>query len=97
MRKKYTAALKAKVVVEALREAKTITQLASEFELHPNLITNWKQAAIQALPSVFDRQAASLEKEAAQELKISELYQEIGRLTTQVNWLKKKSGLEPSA
>ena len=97
MRKKYSSALKAKLVVEALRETKTVSQIAGEYGLHPNLITNWKQAAINSLPSVFDKQAASPEKEAAQELKISELYQEIGRLTTQVNWLKKKSGLEPDA
>ena len=97
MRKKYTSAFKATIVIEALRETKTVSELASEHSLHPNLVTNWKQAAIKTLPSVFDRQAASLEKEAAQEQKISELYQEIGRLTTQVNWLKKKSGLEPDA
>jgi putative transposase len=97
MRKKYSSAFKAKIVVEALRETKTVSQIACENGLHPNLVTNWKQAAINTLPSVFDRQSASLEKEAAQEQKISELYQEIGRLTTQVNWLKKKSGLEPDA
>lgn len=89
MRKKYTSAFKAKIVIEALRETKTVSQIAGENGLHPNLVTNWKQAAIQTLPSVFDRQAATLEKEAAQDQKISELYQEIGRLTTQVNWLKK--------
>ena len=97
MRKKYAASFKAKVVLEALRETKSISQLASEYELHPNLVANWKQAAIDSLSCVFDRQAASLEREVGQEQKISELYQEIGRLTTQVNWLKKKSGLEPDS
>jgi putative transposase len=49
------------------------------------------------LPEVFERQTAAQEKAAVQEEKIAQLYQEIGRLTTQVNWLKKKSGLEPDA
>lgn len=96
-RKQYSAALKAKIVIEALRESKTITELAAQHEIHPNLITKWKQAAIQDLPSLFEKGAAKDEKAEAQEKKLAQLYQEIGKLTTQVNWLKKKSGLEPDA
>jgi transposase len=96
-RKQHSAALKAKIVIEALRETKTITELAAEHEIHPNLITRWKQAAIADLASLFERGAAKDEKAEAQEKKIAELYQEIGKLTTQLNWLKKKSGLEPDA
>src|SRR5215210_2050223 len=97
-RKHYSAAFKAKIVLETLRETKTVAQIAAENGLHPNLVTKWKQAALAGLPDVFERQTAEQEKaaaQAAQEAKIAELYQEIGRLTTQVNWLKKKSGLEP--
>lgn len=94
-RKHYSAAFKAKIVVETLRETQTVAQIAAQHGLHPNLVTKWKQAALCALPDVFERQSAQQEKAAAQEEKIAELYQEIGRLTTQVNWLKKKSGLEP--
>ena len=96
-RKQCSAALKATIVLEALRETKTITELAAEHQIHPNLITKWKQAAIQDLASLFERGAAKDEKAQAQEKKIEALYQEIGRLSTQVNWLKKKSGLEPDA
>ena len=96
-RKQYSAALKATIVLEALRETKTITELAAEHQIHPNLITKWKQAAIQDLASLFERGAAKDEKAQAQEKKIEALYQEIGRLSTQLTWLKKKSGLEPDA
>ena len=94
-RKQYPSALKAKIVLEVLRETKTITELASEHQIHPNLITKWKQAAIADLPTLFERGTATDEKAEALEAKVAELYQEIGKLTTQVSWLKKKSGLQP--
>ena len=94
-RKQYPAALKAKIVLEALRETKTITELAAEHQIHPNLITKWKQTALAEMASVFERSPLKDEKAQAQEIKIAELYQEIGKLTTQVNWLGKKSGLQP--
>jgi putative transposase len=96
-RKQYSPTLKAKIVVEALRETKTITELAAEHQMHPNLIAKWKQTALAELPTLFERGAVKDEKAEAQERKIDELYQEIGKLTTQVNWLKKKSGLVPDA
>ena len=55
-----------------------------------------KQAALEALPTVFDRETKQ-QAQADHEKKSAELYEQIGRLTTQVNWLKKKSGLEPDA
>jgi putative transposase len=88
-RKQHSAALKAKIVLEALRETRTITELAAEHEIHPNLITKWKQAAIAEMASLFERGAIKDEQAQAQDKKIAALYQEIGRLTTQVNWLKK--------
>jgi putative transposase len=96
-RKQHSSAFKTQIVLEALRETKTVAQLAAEHQIHPNLITKWKQAATQGMPQLFERTQQQNEKEEAQEHKIAELYQEIGRLTTQVNWLKKKSGLEPDA
>jgi putative transposase len=95
MRKHHSAAVKASIVVEALRETKTLAQLAAEHQIHPTLITKWKAEALEGLTQHFQRNTTQTEQAEAQERKISELYQEIGRLTTQVNWLKKKSGLEP--
>ncbi len=97
MRKQHSAAFKANVVIEVLREAKTIAQIAAEHQIHPTLVTKWKAEALEGLTAHFDRSARKEEKTHCQEKKIAELYQEIGRLSTQVNWLKKKSGLEPDA
>ena len=96
-RKQYSATFKAQVVLEALKETKTVAQLASEHQLHPNLLTKWKQEAITDLAQVFERKNSQAKVQEAQEQKVEQLYQEIGRLTTQVNWLKKKSGLKPDA
>ena len=94
-RKQYAPALKAKIVLEALRETKTVAELAAEHQIHPNLITKWKQAAVTDFATLFERGTVRDEKAAAQDAKVAELYQEVGKLTTQVNWLKKKSGLTP--
>ena len=88
MRKQYTAAFKAQIVLEALREAKTGAQIASEHQLHPNLVTKWKQEAITELPVVFERKNTQAQVQEVQEQKVAQLYEQIGRLTTQVNWLK---------
>ncbi len=96
MRKRYTAAFKAQVVQEVLKEEKTIGQIASEYGIHPNQISQWKAVAVKGLPTLFEKDsAAHVVEKAAQEQKLQELYAEIGKLTTQVAWLKKKSGFEP--
>lgn len=97
MRKQHSSALKAKVVLEALRETRTLAQIATEYEVHPTLVTKWKTEAIGNLPALFDRGTSRDEKSEASERKMAELYQEIGRLTTQLNWIKKKSGLQPES
>ena len=91
MRKRYTAKFKAKVVTELLQEEKTLAQLASETGVSSKQLNHWKNHALAELPGLFEnKRDKSKEK---YESKINELYVEIGRLTTQVNWLKKKSGL----
>ena len=97
MRKHYTPTLKAKVVLELLRDEKPITQIASEQGIHPTQLRDWKKQAVDGLPELFAESTASARVAATQERKQEELYAEIGRLTTQVGWLKKKSGLEPPA
>ena len=97
MRKQHSATFKAQIVLEALKETKTVTQIASEHQLHPNLVTKWKQEAVAELPVVFERKNTQANAQEVQEQKVAQLYEQIGRLTTQVNWLKKKSGLEPDA
>jgi len=96
MRKRHTAAFKAQIVQEVLREEKTIAQIAAEYGVHPNQISQWKTLALKGLPTLFQKDnAAQAAEKAAHEQKLQELYAEIGKLTTQVAWLKKKSGLDP--
>ena len=97
MRKRHSPAFKAKIVTEALKEEKTITQIASENDIHPNQISAWKAAALNALPTLFERESKLQSDHAAHQQQLEELYAQIGRLTTQVGWLKKKSGLDPYA
>lgn len=95
MRKRYSAAFKAQIVQEVLREEKTITQIASTHGVHPNMIGEWKAAALKGLPMIFEKGHSELAAErASHEKQLNELYNQIGRLTTQMAWLKKKCGLE---
>ena len=98
MRKHYTAAFKAEVVLELLKEEKTIAQISSEFGVHVTMLHRWKNTAVDNLSSVFEDEgktsAAALKKDHEKE--VSELYSKIGRLTTEVEWLKKKSGIKPN-
>ena len=94
MRKHYTAAFKSQIVQEVLREDKLISQIASTHGVHPQIVGQWKALALQGLPSLFEKEHAGEDKlRTAHEKQLTDLYAEIGRLTTQVGWLKKKAGL----
>ena len=95
MRKQYSPAFKAQLVKELLREDKPLTQLASEHQVHPNQLRDWKKTALDGLPALFETDKKAAAATADYEQKVNELYAEIGRLTTHVAWLKKKSGLDP--
>lgn len=94
MRKQYTAAFKAEIVQEALREDRLVTQIASAHGIHPNLIGEWKATALKGLPSLFEREHSEQARErASHDKQVTELYADIGRLTTQVAWMNKKAGI----
>jgi putative transposase len=90
MRKTYTAHFKAQVVLELLKDEKTLAQLASEHGVHPNMLREWKTIAVRALPGAFEKRDTVAAAQVAHEQQVHELYAEIGQLTTQLNWLKKK-------
>ena len=90
MRKQYTSAFHAKVVQELLKEEKTLAQISSEYEVHPTQLKNWRSIALEGMSSLFEKQDSTAELKAAYEQQVTELYAEIGKLTTQVTWLKKK-------
>lgn len=97
MKKTYTSAFKAKLVLDLLQGDKSLTQLASEHKVHPNLLRNWRDQALRDFTSLFDKKQQTADLQATHERQLEELYAQIGRLTTQANWLKKKSGLDPDA
>ena len=95
MRKRYSVAFKAKVVQELLKEEKGLGQLAAEYKVSSKQLTRWKNIALEGLPGLFEMKVDKTQQE--QEEQVTALYAEIGRLTTELAWLKKKSGfkLEP--
>ena len=97
MRKQYSAIYKAEIVQELLKEEKTVSQLASETGIHPTQLKEWKRVVLTRLPELFSRNDQVLDEARNHEQKVTELYAEIGRLTTQLNWLKKKSGIQPES
>ena len=95
MRKHYTAQEKMKMVLEMLRESKTVAQIASENGVHPNQLYRWKALVLEGLPGLFGGgEKAERARQATAEEQTEALYAEIGRLKTQVSWLEKKSGLK---
>lgn len=94
-RKRHSPEVKTKAVLEVLKEEKSLSELSSTFGVHSTQLIRWKNLAIQALPQVFldPRRRASAESDSL----IQELYGRIGLLTTQLEWLKKKSGLDPDS
>lgn len=90
MKKVYTSAFKAQAVLELLKETKTLAQLSSEYNVHANVLREWKTAAIKGLPDLFESRDSATEIKAVYERQLEELYAEIGRLTTHVAFLKKK-------
>ena len=90
-RKSYPAAFKAKVVLAALREDKPLAQVAAEQGVHPHQLRRWKQTALDDLPRLFAGDSPQeRHKQVERERLLELLYAEIGRLTTQLAWLKKK-------
>jgi transposase len=96
MRKRYTPTFKAQVVRELLKEEKTLAQVAAEHSVHPTQLVKWRTTALAGLPSLFTRHDSTVALRADYEARLATLYEEIGRLSTQVAWLKRKSGLDPS-
>ena len=91
MRKKHTSQLKVKVALEAIRECKTTAEISSKYGVHTTQIATWKKKALEILPEAFSR--VRDKADADQSKLIEELYKQIGQLTVEVDWLKKKSAL----
>jgi len=90
-RKNYSPEFKVKVALEAIKGQKTLNEIASHYEVHPNQVMQWKKQALEGLPDLFSHRRVHLEKE--DEILKAQLYQQIGQLKVELDWLKKKVGL----
>ena len=89
-RKSYSGELKARVALEAIKGQRTINEIASEYGVHPNQIVQWKKQATEELPALFSDKRKK--KEASEQQLQAQLYQQIGQLKVELDWLKKKVG-----
>lgn len=90
-RKSYSADMKAKLAMEAIKGQRTVQEIASHYGVHPSQVAQWKRHVIESLPKIF-QDGRGKDDRADEELK-EELYQQIGQLQVELAWLKKKSGL----
>ena len=88
-RRQHSAEFKFRVALAAVREVNTVSELASQHDVHPTLIRKWKQQLLRDGPQVFVQSNGQEERE--QTVKENELYEQIGRLKMELEWLKKKS------
>jgi len=87
-RKRYSSEFKAKVALEAIKDQKTLTELSNQFQLHPNQITRWKKQLLDEAHNIFLIKPNNSQQQQ-QQLE-AQLYQQIGQLAVELNWLKKK-------
>ena len=88
-RRKFTAAFKAKVAIESIKERETLPEIAKRFGIHPNLITRWKQEFISRSSEIFETKSP----EEGIKIEQEKLYAKIGQLEMEKEWLKKKFGV----
>ena len=90
-RHQYSAEFKFKVALEATKGAKTINELASEHGVHPNQISDWKRRLLDEGVNLFQRNGIGKQREQ-EALQAELVYEQIGRLKMELEWLKKKGG-----
>ena len=90
-RRTYKPEEKASIVLEILREESTVNEIAQKYGVSPQLISRWRTEFLDNMPAIFDKKASETEKlKLEHETEKEELINQIGQLTVELNWLKKK-------
>lgn len=92
-RRRFTAEFKSKVALEAIKESKTMAELTQEYGVHSTQIKEWKDELLKGIIKVFDSGGKAEENAKQAEEKEGRLYQKIGQLNVEIDWLKKKMGI----
>ena len=87
---KYSDKQKAQVALEALKGQKTLSQIASQYQVHPTQINRWKSTLLEGLPALFSRNDKKDKIIAEKDKQIEELYKVVGQRDIELEWLKKK-------
>jgi transposase len=89
-RKRYSAEFKARVAREALKEESTLAEIAAQFSIHPNQVSEWKKQVVEGLTEVFKGKATR--DTATHEAQVKELHAKIGQLTVERDFLARDFG-----
>ena len=92
LRRQHSGSFKGKVALEAIESEQTLSELASQYEVHPNQIKNWKSHLVNHIGELFTDKR--MKKDRDKDELIDELYKQIGQLKVELDWVKKKSGFE---
>jgi transposase-like protein len=90
VRKRHSAELKARIALEAIKGQRTVNEIAGHYEVSPTQVNQWKKQATEDLPTLFTDKRLKAQQ-SDEEVK-AQLYQQIGQLKVELDWLKKKSG-----
>ena len=87
-RRKFSSALKARVAIEAVKAQRSVSELAGEHQVHPSQITQWKKQLLDSAEALFSDKRQMQQKD--QEELLAKLYQQIGQMKVELDWLQKK-------
>jgi putative transposase len=93
-RKNYSADLKGRIVLEMLREESTVSQIAAKCSIHQSMLHKWKKIVLDGFSELFADSRKKSPAEREKDATIEELYRQVGKLSMQLEWLKKKCGVD---
>ena len=92
-KRSFSPELKKKIAVEAIREQRTINEIAHSYEVHPVQVRKWKKELLDGATSIFEDPRKRKGNQKEQEKRTAVLHQKVGQLTVEIDWLKKKMSL----